>query len=620
MTDFVPSAHAPLPLSATAAPAPSPGAAAIRRLGRFELRALVGRSAHCMAWRVGDPRSGQQLLIVLPRRQPPDARALAAWLEGARRAARLSHPHLAHVIEVGEQERWPYVAYDGEGVVTLAESRSRNGDAPMDVARWIGQAAGGLAFAHDAGHAHRDLQPWLLALSDNGTLRLMGLEVAPPSAVPAPTWSDDATLGDAERHALRGAAERDVLALAVVMHGLLAGAPALEESDISVALARLAPAGREPIRLAWDLPRPVPDPLRAIANRATDRQPRQRYRNARTLARAIDGFLEAESQQGSDAHAQLIERVRQIGVLPALPGAAARAARLALMEREHTEELAQVVLRDPALSFELLRTVNSAQHTVESRATALAGSGPVLTVRRAIAMLGLDGVRRCALGLRHWPGPLDAAGARDLEQTLARAQRAARLAQALRPMGYDAEMVSLVTLMQNLGRLVVQYHFPDEMRQVQRLMLPAAPDKEGELESPGLSEQAAAFAVLGADIEGMGAAVVRWWGMDDTVLHMVRRLSPTSPVRQADNDDDMLRAVASAANEAVDALALPPARQAAALERVAQRYARVLELTPRDLAAALQASASGGAPLGTPAAANSPKNASTDAPSTHNAA
>lgn len=592
MTDFVPSAHAPLP-PAAAAPVPSPGAAAVRRLGRFELRALVGRSTHCMAWRVGDPRSGQELLLVLPRRQPPDAKALAAWLEAARRAARLSHPHLAHAVEVGEQERWPYVAYDGEGFTTLAETRSRDGDAPLDVARWIMQAANGLAFAHDAGHAHRDLQPWLLTLSDSGQLRLMGLEVAPASAAPATTWSDDTTLGDAERQALRGAAERDVLALAVVMHGLLAGAPALEEPDIGLALARLAPAGREPIRLPWDLPRPVPEPLRAITNRATDRQPRQRYRNARTLARALEGFLEAESQQGSDAHAQLIERVRQIGVLPALPGAAARAARLALMEREHTEELAQVVLRDPALSFELLRTVNSAQHTVESRAQALAGSGPVLTVRRAIAMLGLDGVRRCALGLRHWPGPLNAAAAQDLEQTLARAQRAARLAQALRPVGYDAEMVSLVTLMQNLGRLVVQYHFPEEMRQVRRLMLPAPATKEGEPESQGLTEQAAAFAVFGADIEAMGAAVARWWGMDEAVLHMIRRLSPASPVRQPDNDDEMLRVVASAANEAVDALALPAPRQAAALERVAQRYARVLELTPRDLAAALQASAGG---------------------------
>ena len=203
----------------------------------------------------------------------------------------------------------------------------------------------------------------------------------------------------------------------------------------------------------------------------------------------------------------------------------------------------------------------------------------------------LEGVRRCALGLRRWPGPLDEAGAGELEHAVDQAMRAARVAQALRPAGYDGEVVALVALMQNLGRLVVQYHFADEMRQIHRLMQPAppAPGDAQETAEPGMSEQAAAFAVLGADIEGMGAAVARWWGMDDIVLHMIRRLPRQLPVRQVDTDDDMLRCVASAANEAVDALA--PPQQAGAVERVARRYARALAVTARDIHAALQASA-----------------------------
>ncbi len=70
----------------------------------------------------------------------------------------------------------------------------------------------------------------------------------------------------------------------------------------------------------------------------------------------------------------------------------------------------------------------------------------------------------------------------------------------------------------------------------------------------------------------------------------MRRCAPT------DSDDEVLRAVGSAANEAIDLLALPAARQSAAIERVAKRYARVLDLTARDLTAALQASATGTAP------------------------
>lgn len=570
--------------------APAAAAQALRKLGRFELHQLLGRSRACMAWRAFDPRSAQELVLVLPRQQPADKAALAAWLEQARRAARLAHPNLAHAVEIGEQEHWPYVAYDSAIGPTLAERASARDDpAATDIAHWMAQALAGLAFAHDAGVAHRDLQPFLLTLADNGTLRVLGLEVAAADEAQQAQPADATPSADPLRRA-RNAAEHDVLALAVVMHGLLASTTPLDEPDVAAVIARLPPQGRDALRLAWDVPRPVPDALRAIANRATDRQPRQRYRNARTLARALEGWLETVADQGNDAHAQLIERVRQIGALPALPGAAVRAARLALMERKHSEELAQVVLCDPALSFELLKSANSAS----VRGTQVAGNGPVLTVRRAIAMVGLEGVRRSALGLRHWPGPLDAAGARDLEHTIGLCQRASRVAQSLRPAGYDAEVVSLVALLQNLGRLVVQYHYADEMRQVRRLMQPAAAAPAGaadELVEPGMSEQAAAFAVLGADIEGMGAAVARWWGLDAAVLHMIRRLPPQLPVRQADSDDDMLRSVASAANEAVDALALPPRQQAAAIERVAQRYARALDIAARDIQAALQASA-----------------------------
>ena len=615
-------------MSATTAPASS--APGVRKLGRFELHQLLGRSERSMAWRALDPRSGQELVLVLPRQQPATPAALAAWLEQARRGARLSHPNLAHAVEVGSQENWPFVAYDGAIGPTLAERRvPREGEACADIARWIAQALAGLAFAHDAGVVHRDLQPFLLTLSDGGTVRVLGLEVA-AGEVDAP--AADGGAGNEVLRQSRDDAERDVLAMAIALHGLLAGTPALEQPDIARVIAQLPPFGRETLRLPWDLPRLVPEPLRTIANRATDRQPRQRYRNARTLARALEGWLEADASQGVDAHEQLLERVRQIGALPALPGGAARAARLALMEREHTEELAQVVLRDPALSFELLRSVNSAQ----VRGTQVSGNGPVLTIRRAIAMVGLDGVRRSALGLRHWPGPLDAAGAHDLEQTINRAMHAARLAQWLRPAGYDAEVVSLVALMQNLGRLVVQYHFAEEMAQVRRLMQPVMPpgaepdaapepgmsppgrpkgeyrsaEHEGGLMSPPgrpkgeyrsaeherglMTEQAAAYAVLGADIEGMGAAVARWWGMDAAVLHMIRRLPSDVAVRQVETDDDMLRAVASAANEAVDALSAPPQQQTAAVNRVALRYGRVLTITARDLQSALQASATAG--------------------------
>jgi len=551
----------------------------------MQLLRLLGKSERTMAWRVADPRIGQDLVLVLPRVQPADAAAMERWQQAVRQASRLDHPHLASVVETGVQDGWPYVAYDPRDGATLSERLPARGVPAPEAAEWTTQLLQGLAYAHEAGLAHHDLQPYLVLASDDGQLRVAGLAVAVEMAH---------TAGDApgSLRVQRAAAERDVLACGVLLHLLLTGQPALEEPDIGRVVARLPPAGREIVRLPWSTAQPVPEPLRAIANRTTDRQERQRYRGARTLLRALEGWLQSESSAGGGPLALLADRLRTAGVLPASPGGADRAARLAMMERGRTAELAEVVLDDLALSFELLRLVNSAQ----VRGAQISGSGPVLTVRRAIAMLGLEGVRRAALALRPWPGPLNDTGAADLERLIDRCKRAGRVAVALRPAGYDAEVVYLITLLQNLGRLVVHYHFSDEASQIRRLMLPAPSPRPEEPEDPGMSEEGAAFAVLGVDIEAIGGSVARYWGLDDSVLTMVRRQPLATAPRSSDGDDDLLRAAASCANEALDALALPAPRVAAALTRVVNRYGRMLNFGPRELQDALQAKAS--TPLG----------------------
>ena len=161
--------------------------------------------------------------------------------------------------------------------------------------------------------------------------------------------------------------------------------------------------------------------------------------------------------------------------------------------------------------------------------------------------------------------------------TIERVRLAGHLAQALRPAGYDGEVVYLIAVMQNLGRLLLRYHFADEAEQIHQLMQPVPAGRgDGETtfaEQPGLDEEAAAFAVLGVDIEAFGSAAARQWGLGDDVLHMIRRLPIDAPVRKPDGDGELLRIVASAANEAVDALELPAAKVSAALNDVVARYA-----------------------------------------------
>ena len=556
--------------------------------GRYQLLRLLGKSERSMAWLALDTRSQQEQMLAIPRVQPrPEV--LEAWTQTLRRAARLNHPHLARAVEIGEHDRWPYVAYDREQVATWSERFSSQGMAGAEIAAWVEQAAQGLAFAHEAGAAHHDVQPWMLLVSDDGKASVMGLEIAgQPISLDDPDAAVGAQAGALameQLRATRDAAIGDVLALGLVLHRGLAGQPALDEPDIAKAAARMPPLGNEIVRLPWNVPRPVPDPLRAIANRATDRQERQRYRNARTLQRALEGWLSTVDENNGGPLALLLDRLRTVGVLPAHAGAAERVARLALMDKSRTNELAAEVLGDLALTFELLRLVNAAQVHGES----VAADGPVLMLRRAIAMLGLDGVRQAALGLRAWPGPMDDEAAHEMAALIERVQRAGDVAKALAPAGYDGEVIYLITLLQNLGRLVVQYHFPEEAGQIRRLMQPADKRAPGAPEEPGMSAEAASCAVLGLDVEELGTAVARHWGLDETVLKMIRRLAPEAPVRAPDGDNDVLRITGSCANELIDVMALPAQRMMKALGAVVQRYARVLGVTGREMQEALQA-------------------------------
>jgi non-specific serine/threonine protein kinase len=579
-----------IPKSATDAVEGEAARARLRDFGRFELRALLGKCARSMTWLVFDPRTSQELMLMLPRTAPASQDAADQWLRQLKLVGRLSHPNLAHPIDIGQHEQWPFVTYDRALGETLAERLVRQPvPAANEVADWICQALEGLAFAHDAGLTHRSLQLSSLLINSADQVRVAGIEVASDSIVSAA--ADDVGIGGVSsdlRRRQRENAEADLVAIGVILHRLLSGEDALGEADVQLVVDRMLPKGRELVRLPWGTPQPIPDALRTIVNRSTDRQPRQRYLNARTLLRALDGWRSDAAQAGGGPTATLLERINRHGHLPALPGIAERARRFTRMERRHTSEVSQLVLQDMAMSFELLRNVNSA--TV--RGVTTSSGGPMLNMQRAVAMLGLDGVKRAASVLRPWPGPLSEADAEALKSLMQRVQRAGKIAQALRPAGYDEEVIYLITLLQNLGRLLVQYHFPDDALQIRALMQPAPATPEAP-EPVRMTETAAAYAVLGTDIESMGAAVAKHWGLHEEVQHMIHRISPDAPIHTPESDGDTLRATASLANDIVDALDLPASKLNSTLEQLVKRYGRALGLGLKDVHEALNPKAAG---------------------------
>jgi non-specific serine/threonine protein kinase len=552
---------------------PSPASPPLRSFGRFELRALLSKSARSLIWRVYDAGHGRELMLCMPREKPGSAAALETWLRTAQAGGRVEHPNLAPVLEMGQVENWPYVAYDRALGETLDERLARQPvPLPIDAAGWIAQLLEGLAFAHEAGHAHRDIQAASLIIDANDKVRLIGIEVAQEAA------SSSADFSTLTRRAVRESAEEDVLCVGLLLHRILSGRPVLEESDLQAVVQQMQPLGRELVRLGWETPHPIADPLRAICNRATDRQARQRYHLARSFWRALDGWRTAATHDGGGPIVLLLDKLQRTGHLPTTVTATAiqRFTGGAGMEAQHASALSEFVLKDMALSLELVRRVNNALKQAGHQGET------ILNMQRAVQMLGLDGLQLAANSLKPWPGPLQPVAAEMLRQLMARVAQAGQIAQALRPAGYDGEVVHLITVMQNLGRLLLQYHFPDDAQQIRQLMQPPEPTEE-QPNPPSMSEQAAAYAVLGCDLDALGAAVARHWGLGEELLHMVRRQPLNAPVHPTRSDADLIRLTCSLGNELVDALGLPEAKRRPGIEAATRRYAKALGIGLREV-------------------------------------
>ena len=562
-------------------------ALAPRTFGRFELISPLGRSANSMSWLARDTRSSAEVMLCMPRSRPEDTTDLALRIRDLQRAARLDHPNVAKVQETSVLEGWPFIVVDRTVGMTLAEWLSdRPSVQATDSVDWMSAVLTALAYAHEAGVTHRDVQIHHVLIDTTGRVSVMGFAVSPSPSRMAPS-TRSGVLSPPTLINAGDLAQRDVLAVGVILHRLLSGKAALGEDDVSRVVDRLPPLGNQVVQLPWQANQPVADGLRAIANRSTASLGQQRYLSARTLLHALNGWREANGSADAGPVATVLDRMRTVGHLPGWPGVGARVNKLLLPSSQRIDEVADEVLQDLGLTIELLRRVNS----VAYQGDLASKLGTVITLRRCIALLGVNGVRQAATALRPWPGSLDANAAQALQREVDNARLAGFLAKVLRPAGYDAELVYLVAILQNAGRLLLRYHCADEAAQIRTLMAYQRVEASESVVAsvqPGMPEVEAAFAVSGLDLEALGTAAIRQWGLGDEMVYMARRLQQDRNVRAPEQDSDVIRVVASAANEAVDVHVLVPSKlQAAALTRICRRYGGALEIDPRILRDAL---------------------------------
>jgi eukaryotic-like serine/threonine-protein kinase len=104
----------------------------------------------------------------------------ARFQREARLAARLAHPNVVRIYDVGEDDEGrPFIAMEYVAGETLADLLARRGPLPPSEVADLGvQACRALAAAHQAGLVHRDVKPQNLLLRSDGVLKLGDFGVA----------------------------------------------------------------------------------------------------------------------------------------------------------------------------------------------------------------------------------------------------------------------------------------------------------------------------------------------------------------------------------------------------------------------------------------------------------
>src|SRR5256885_1724865 len=184
------------------------------------------------------------------------------FLREARLAARLAHPNVVRVFDVGEDGGRPFIAMEYVEGETLAELMARRGRLPAGEAATLGmQMCAGLAAAHAAGLVHRDVKPPNLLLGTDGVLKLGDFGVAVGHEGTRLTLAGTVlgTAGYLAPEQARGervTAAADIYAVGAVLFELLTGEP----SRTAGSLAELgAEDGFEPPDLAARVPATPPE-------------------------------------------------------------------------------------------------------------------------------------------------------------------------------------------------------------------------------------------------------------------------------------------------------------------------------------------------------------------------
>ncbi len=262
------------------------------QVGRYVVLDQLGEGAMGEVYRAWDNALDRvvALKLLLPMRAESKV-ARKRFAREARLSARINHPCVAHVYDVGDFDEIPWIAME---FVPGKQLRSEMGD-PMEMSRILflaRQIFDGLGEAHRQGVVHRDLKPENILISGRDQVKILDFGLAKPIYDDISEATDLTTTGltgtprymapeQIQGHDID--TRTDIYSLGAIIYEMVTGSPAHQGKTLGEML--MAVVHKPAPGLPEDL---CPPPVARAVKRSLEKRPEDRFQDMAEMARAFE--------------------------------------------------------------------------------------------------------------------------------------------------------------------------------------------------------------------------------------------------------------------------------------------------------------------------------------------